>query len=183
VKNIRLGLNSIFNTIFKKMTKEILLIRHASAEESGFSSMLRDIDRELTSQGIMEAARIGKQIADLNKEISNLYCSPALRTAETAKIIAEQLKFPAENIQIEESLFGGGTRAYLSLVNALSSLDETIIIVGHNPDISFFADYLSKNDVGGHFNNATMVQLKFTNLEWAAISQKSAEFVRRLEVK
>ena len=44
------------------MEKNLLLIRHSTAEDVTNSSMVRDIDRELTSRGIMESARVGKYL-------------------------------------------------------------------------------------------------------------------------
>lgn len=165
------------------MEKNLLLIRHATAEDVTNSSMVRDRDRELTSRGIMESARVGKHLKDSGLKIDAIYCSPATRTHTTGNLIAEQLKFDTDNIEIAEGLYGSGPRGYLALLNGLNESLETVIIVGHNPDITFFADYLSSQDCGGSMSKATAIQLKFESLNWAEISQKSGSLVKRTDVK
>lgn len=164
------------------MEKNLLLIRHSTAEDVTNSSMVRDIDRELTSRGIMESARVGKYLKDSGIAIDGIYCSPSIRTKTTASLVAEQLKFDTENIVSAETLYGSGPRGYLSLLNGLENHLNTVIIVGHNPDISFFADYLSSQDCGGSMEKATTIHLKFGDLKWAEISQKSGVFVKRTDV-
>ncbi len=172
-----------FNVISGMNTKEIFLIRHATAEEPGNSSMLRDFDRELTSRGIMESARMGNFLRTQGFSFDQLISSPAVRTRETAKIISEQMKTDSEAILLNDTLYGGGAGAYLSLINGLSEELKTIVIFGHNPDISFFADYLSSEDVGGSMEKATVVVLRFDDLKWAEISAKSGGFVNRFTVE
>lgn len=165
------------------MEKNLLLIRHATAEDVTNSSMVRDRDRELTSRGIMESARMGKYIKDNGLKIDAILCSPATRTLTTANLIAEQLKFDTNNVVMADGLYGSGPRGYLALLNGLNESLETVIIVGHNPDITFFADYLSSEDCGGNMSKATSIQLKFEDLKWAEISQKSGSMAKRVDVK
>lgn len=165
------------------MDKNLLLIRHATAEDVTNSSMVRDQDRELTSRGIMESARMGKYLKDSEVAINAIFCSPATRTHTTANLIAEQIKFETDNVQLADGLYGSGPRGYLALLNGFNETLETVIIVGHNPDISFFADYLSSQDCGGSMSKATVIHLKFNDLTWAEISQKSGSLVKRVDVK
>jgi phosphohistidine phosphatase len=165
------------------MEKNLLLIRHATAEDVTNSSMVRDRDRELTSRGIMESARMGKYLKDNELAIDAILCSPATRTHTTANLIAEQLKFDTDKVELADGLYGSGPRGYLALLNGLNETLETVIIVGHNPDITFFADYLSSQDCGGSMSKATLIQLKFGDLKWAEISQKSGSLVKRVDVK
>ncbi len=165
------------------MKKYLLLIRHASAVEQTNSSMIRDFDRNLTARGTMESARLGKYLARLNLGINQLFSSPSARTMETAKYIAEQLKFETDDIQAEEGLFGSGPRNYLALVNSISEIYTCVAIVGHNPEVSFFTDYLCQEDVGGSFKKATAVLVSFEDLKWDEISQKTGKIEFRIDVK
>jgi phosphohistidine phosphatase len=165
------------------MKKDLYLIRHATAEESTNSSMVRDFDRDLISRGFMESARMGKHLFDSGASFDAIFTSPAVRTVTTAKLIAEQLKFDTDNVQEVESLYGSGPRAYLALLNGISKNISSAIIVGHNPDITFFADYLTKDDCGGNMEKATVIHIQFDGLEWAEISQKSGSLVKRTDVK
>ncbi|MFT4734622.1 MAG: phosphohistidine phosphatase, partial [Arcticibacterium sp.] len=53
---------------------------------------------------------------------------------------------------------------------------------GHNPDITFFAEYLTKDDVGGNMRKASLIELAFLSMKWSEISRNSGEFVRRIDV-
>lgn len=153
--------------------KTLYLIRHATAEDGSTSSMFRDFDRDLISSGIIEAARMAKYMLSKAYKVDLIVSSKANRAAETAKILAEQWKMDVDAIQLDENIYGGGPRAYLA---ALNSLDETVssaAIVGHNPDISFFGEYLTRDDTGGQMKKAGVLVLTFEDLEWAEISNKS----------
>lgn len=154
------------------MTKKLYLIRHATAEEGGNSSMIRDFDRELNSKGIMEAARMGAYLYAENIKFDAIISSPAERTKATAKIIAERLKIDTDEIVLNEDLYGGGPRAYLALLNGLSKTQKEIAIVGHNPDISFFAEYLTRDDTGGSMEKGSVICLENEDNSWAELSSK-----------
>ncbi len=165
------------------MVKDLYLIRHATAEDAGNSAMLRDFDRELTSKGVMQSARLGKYMADKGLVPQEVHCSPAVRTLKTATLVAEQMKLNDEAVKANETLYGGGPRGYLALVNSLSEEVHSVALVGHNPDITFFAEYLCTKDVGGSMKKGTLIHFRFENLNWAEVSQKSADFISRLDVK
>ncbi len=164
------------------MTKILYLIRHAHAEDAGNSAMIRDFERDLTSRGIMQSARIGKHLFDKQIKIDSIFCSPANRTVQTAKIVCEQLKFDLDAIKVDTNLYGGGPRAYLACVNSLSDSQSAVAIVGHNPDISFFAEYLTRDDVQGSMKKATVIIFKFENSSWAEVSSKDAALIERIDV-
>jgi phosphohistidine phosphatase len=164
------------------MIKQLFIIRHAQAEDGGNSGMLRDFDRDLTSKGIIQSARMGKFLFDSNTVIDRFVSSPANRAADTARVMMEQLKADKDELVINRELYGGGARAYLRVINDLSETVSSVAIFGHNPDISFFAEYLTRSDTNGEMKKATVIQLEFEDLEWAAISGQTATFIRRIDV-
>lgn len=154
------------------MTKKLYLVRHTTAEEGGNSAMLRDIDRELNSKGIMEAARMGAYLKGLGIELDLIVCSPSERTKATATILAERFKMDVDNILIDEGLYGGGPRGYLALLNSFKETQKNLAIVGHNPDISFFAEYLTRDDTGGSMEKGSVICLENSENSWAEMSSK-----------
>lgn len=159
------------------MKKTLYLIRHATAEEGGNSPMFRDFDRELTSTGIIESARMAKFLSTKGINFDLIVSSEAIRAKNTAKIFAEQLHYDAENILLDENLYGGGPRAYLALTNKLEEMHDSVAIFGHNPDISFFGEYLTRADIGGSMDKAGVLILEFENQLWADITSKSGQFI------
>lgn len=159
------------------MKKLLYLVRHATAEEGGNTPMFRDFDRILTSHGIIEAARMGKFLAEKKIDIELLISSEADRCKSTAKIFAEQLHKDADEIILDEGIYGGGARAYLAAVNNLDKKVKSVAIFGHNPDITFFAEYLTRADIGGSMEKAAVVAIEFDGVNWDEISNKSGKFL------
>lgn len=166
------------------MSKKVYLIRHATAEEGSHSAMFKDTDRELISKGMMEAAKMGAYLQQKGVVVDKLFYSPAKRTQRTAELINDQLKLDKDSYIMDEGLYGGGPRAYLRILNELDSVINEIAIVGHNPDISFFAEYLTRDDIGGSFEKCTAVCLELKeSVSWSELSAKSMDFSWRKAIK
>ncbi|ADQ18455.1 putative phosphohistidine phosphatase, SixA [Leadbetterella byssophila DSM 17132] len=163
------------------MKKNLFIVRHATAEDIGNLTVVRDFDRELVSKGIMEAAKLGKALSEYFPEIQAIYSSGAARALSTATIVAEQIKFDTEKIEIKDALYGSGPRGYLEVLNTIPDEIQNAMIVGHNPDISYFADYLTRDDVGGSMKKASLIHLGFEGFQWNELSQHLGGFINRLE--
>jgi phosphohistidine phosphatase len=159
------------------MTKTLYLIRHATAEEGGNSPMFKDFDRELTSVGIIETARMGNFMSEKGIKFDSIISSSAIRAISTSKIIAEQLDIDADSIIIDENMYGGGARAYLAVTNGLEESQNSVAIIGHNPDISFYSEYLCRADIGGQMEKCGYIKIEFENQKWAEVTSKSGKFI------
>ncbi|WP_373515440.1 histidine phosphatase family protein [Persicitalea sp.] len=154
------------------MPKTLLLLRHAKAEDQ--SQMFKDFDRELTSRGIMDAARMGHYLKTQGIAVDAIKTSGAARTYQTAKIVAEQLKFEVDNIESVDKIYSGGPQAYLATINATPNAVNTLLLSGHNPDISYLAEYLTNADVGS-MQKCSMAIIVFDDQSWAEISGKTGK--------
>jgi phosphohistidine phosphatase len=164
------------------MTKKIYIIRHAEAEDFAYTSALKDFDRNLTGKGLSQSARLGRYLFKEGIKVDSFISSPANRAFQTAKVILEQFKLSEDTIVQYENLYGGGPRGYLACLNKQSEASSSMALVGHNPDISFFVEYLTRDDIKGSMKKATMIELSFVGLTWAEISSKTGSFVQRLDV-
>ena len=162
---------------WKFMKKLLYLVRHATAEEGGNTPMFRDFDRNLTSHGIIEAARMGKFLAGKGVKFDLIISSAADRVKATAKIIAEQLHHDADEIVLDEAIYGGGPRSYLAAVNGLDESVKSVAIFGHNPDLTFFAEYLTRADIGEPMEKAGVVIIEFDKVKWTEVSNKTGKFL------
>ncbi|WP_394992592.1 SixA phosphatase family protein [Emticicia sp.] len=165
------------------MKKNLYLIRHAAAEDGGNSPMFRDFDRDLTSTGIIEAARMGKFLAEKNTKFDLIVSSTAERAKSTAKIFAEQLHYEADAIVLDENMYGGGPRIYLAAVNQLDETITNVAIFGHNPDVTFFSEYLTRADIGGTMDTSAVIILAFEDVKWSEISNNMGEFISHYSPK
>ncbi|WP_019987782.1 SixA phosphatase family protein [Rudanella lutea] len=162
------------------MQRTLYIVRHAKAEDH--SPYLRDHDRDLTSDGIMAAARMGRHLRQQGIKPDVLISSTANRARDTAKVFAEQLGIDPETIQLDEHLFDGGPRAYLAVVNALPQSCESVMIFGHNPDVSYFSEYLTHQSVGS-MSKGAVVAVTFEELNWAEVSGRTGTLAFQIAPK
>ena len=116
------------------MKRTLYVVRHAKAEDR--ATFMNDHDRNLLPEGIMAAARVGRYLAENGIVANRLISSTANRAKDTAKVIAEQLGVSPDTVELDEKLFEGGPKAYLAAVNSLPDTCESVMLFGHNPDVS-----------------------------------------------
>ena len=163
------------------MKKDLFIVRHATAEDNGNLTVTRDYDRQLVSKGVMEAAKLGRYLSEYFPSIEAIYSSGAARALSTATYIAEQIRFDTEKIEVSDALYGSGPRGYLEVLNRIPQEVNHAMIVGHNPDISYFVDYLTGKNTGTPMKKATLIHLQFDGYQWAEISSKLGKFVKRID--
>ena len=152
------------------MPVTLYIVRHAKAEDR--ATFMADHDRQLTSEGIIAAARMGRYLRGKAIRPDVIVSSTAPRAADTARVLAEQLGNDPAQIQLEGALFDGGPKAYLAVVNALPSEVQSAMIVGHNPDVSYFAEFLTHQSIGS-MSKGAVVAITFDNLNWADVSGRT----------
>lgn len=126
--------------------KRLYLIRHAKSSWS--ESDLADIDRPLNKRGKRDAPAMGKRLKkEYHAKPDLILSSPAHRAFKTAKIIAKEIAYPEKKIETKGSLYASGVPAMLNVIQLLDdSLDE-VMLIGHNPDLTSLANFLSSQQV------------------------------------
>ena len=114
--------------------KWVYLLRHAKS--SWDNPKLADKDRPLNSRGIRNAADMGKRIAVQGFQPNRIISSPAKRALTTACDIADAVNYPSRSIEIESALYFCGIDAMLQVIARLDHDVNSVMLVGHNPDIS-----------------------------------------------
>ncbi|GAB3273184.1 phosphohistidine phosphatase SixA [Larkinella harenae] len=162
------------------MKKTLYLVRHAKAEDRAIFQ--RDHDRDLVTEGIMAAARVGRHLADRGIRPDCLISSTANRAKDTAKVMAEQLQVDPEAMILEPKLFDGGPKAYMAAINEMGRQCQSVMLFGHNPDISYFAEFLTHADVGSMSKGAVAI-IEFEGLEWAEVSGRTGQLLDLIQPK
>ncbi|MCY7359539.1 MAG: histidine phosphatase family protein [Rudanella sp.] len=162
------------------MQRTLYIVRHAKAEDRGpFGS---DHERDLTSDGIVAAARVGRHLHIRGIKPDQLLSSTANRARDTAKVMAEQLSIDPEQVVMDDHLYGGGPRAYLAAVNALPDATQTAMIVGHNPDVSYFSEFLTHQSVGS-MSKGAIIAITFNDLRWDEVSGRTGTLAFQVSPK
>ena len=152
------------------MTKTLYLVRHAQASES----VSPDLYRPLVPNGMIDAARMGKHLASKMQGIDLIITSTAERTQMTAQVFCEQLGIDNKKVIALEALYESSPKHYLEAVNGLSENLNSVMIVGHNPSISYFAEFLTHEEIGS-MPTCGVIGMTFENLTWAEVGKKSGQ--------
>ena len=117
----------------------LFLLRHAKAAPA--LPGMGDFDRPLDATGIMDARRIGAEMAARGMRPDAVLCSASLRTRQTL----EQFEpFIAANIPepiFSKSLYSAGALGYLDEIRAAQTA-SALLVVGHNPSTEELASML-----------------------------------------
>jgi len=116
--------------------KRLLLLRHAHAEDA--SGGMADIDRPLSPRGRAEALDAAHCIASARLRCDTLLVSPAVRTRQTATIVAAQLDI-AEPPRFDATLYLADADTLLSALHHGGGDARTLLLVAHNPGVSELA--------------------------------------------
>lgn len=156
------------------MVKNLFLVRHAESGEA--VAGLKDIERDLTAKGYRDAPRLGKYLFDQGMHPDVMFSSSAQRARATAELMAEQLRFETHKIDFSEDLYNASVRTLLRFINEAKDDWNNIILVAHNPAVSYLAEYLSREDIG-NIVPAGMVNLSFDIASWQAVSEGRGKLV------
>lgn len=156
------------------MKKTLILVRHATAEEQNFT--VKDFDRQLVGKGLSEAALMGRWLVEKNIKPDHFITSAAPRAYKTAELIAGQFQVDISTIITSRSLYDEGPKAYLHSVNTTPESSNVLILFGHNPDISYFGEYISGTDIGS-MKKAGIVIIEFEDQKWEEISAGTGKFI------
>ncbi len=167
---------------------QLLLLRHAKSRWA--EACLDDIDRPLTERGKEAARAMGGKMAALGLLPDLVICSPAKRTRDTWKIVAEQLKTSPRTL-IDEAVydFGNGGRL-LATVCAQGDAPKSLMVVGHNPSMERLALRLATTGdsrllgrMQQKFPTAALAVIRFDLASWAEVAEGGGELVRFLRPK
>ncbi|HUB93473.1 MAG TPA: histidine phosphatase family protein [Verrucomicrobiae bacterium] len=79
--------------------KRLFYVRHGETEMNAAQLLSGLIETPLTENGRTQATQLGKEIRANLPGIDLILCSPLERAYETAKLIAEEINYPASKIQ------------------------------------------------------------------------------------
>jgi phosphohistidine phosphatase len=154
--------------------KTLTLVRHAKS--SWKDTSLADRDRPLNKRGNRDAPEMGRRIAAAGIRPSLIVSSPAVRAWTTAKVIAKELGYPREFLQRDDALYLASVDEILDVIAAQDTGFNSLMLVGHNPGFTDFANYL----VPGITNNvptAGVISVELDSEEWSLYDKPAVELL------
>jgi phosphohistidine phosphatase len=125
--------------------KRVYLLRHAKS--SWAEPGLPDIERPLNKRGQKDAPMMGKRLNKRKVSPQLLISSPAKRALATARIIAEKIGYPQAQIEISDEVYAAGATTLLRIVKRVDDSIVRVMLVGHNPELEGFLNYLVPDQI------------------------------------
>ncbi len=154
--------------------KRLTLIRHATSHPSAETGS--DHDRSLTERGLEEATQMAAVLADQSAPPQLILSSSAKRALTTAHIFAEALAYPQQEIELLPELYSAYNTTLINLIQSQDDDIQHIALIGHNPAISEFSQYLSGKRTG--MSPATVIQLQLSITQWCELAENCATIQR-----
>ena len=149
------------------MAHWLYLMRHAQSTER--QSSQQDAERNLSTTGMKEAASIGHFLKKNNYNL-DLILSSAAKRAESTSVIIHGILNLRNEIKIHEEIYQASVRNLLEITNSLDEEYKNILLVGHNPYLSYFAEFLTKAEIG-NMEPAGLVSIRFEIDRWSEVSE------------
>ena len=139
------------------MAKQLILFRHAEASpnQSGGSDEMR----ELTGFGKEQARVMSDYLLRENFPVDAIFCSPAVRARQTTMILAQPLSLNIIKIFYPDELYEASLDALVEFLHDLDDAFKNVLVVGHNPALSYLAEYLTSSGVSLTTASAAIIRL------------------------
>ena len=154
--------------------KTLYLMRHAKSSWS--FDELSDRERPLNDRGRDDAPRIGQALAKRHITPALVVSSPAVRALSTAVLVAREVDYPHDKIQVEPALYEADLDTVVAIIRELPDEANSALLTGHNPTFTDVANYLSPSPLSGELPTAGLMCLRFLVDHWAEIGPANAEF-------
>ena len=154
--------------------KTLTIFRHAKS--SWDYPDLSDHDRPLNKRGKRDAPIMGERLKAAGIRPSLIVSSPAKRAWSTAKIVAREIAYPVEFLQREPGLYHAGVNRIFDVIAAQDGGFNSIMIVGHNPGLTDFANFLVPN-LTGNVPTAGFVSVLVDSDDWDLRIRQSAKLI------
>ena len=165
--------------------RQLLILRHA--KPSWDDTALADFDRPLAPRGLKTAPLMGRELARRGWLPDLALVSPALRTRDTWRLVAQELpkSVPA---QFAEELYEAAAGAILARVRQARA--KSLLVIGHNPGLQQFAlrlagagsDEAVFKKIEAKFPTAALARFTLDE-DWADLAFGSAKLTHCLRPK
>ena len=124
-----------------RMSKQLLLIRHAKSSWADFS--VKDFDRPLNDRGKHDAPIMAKRLLENKIAIDAFVASPAKRAKKTAQYFVETYDRKKSEIIFVDELYLATPPVFESIVARIEDDFDTIAVFSHNNGITDYANTLT----------------------------------------
>lgn len=142
--------------------KTLIIVRHAKS--SWDIPDTDDFSRPLNERGIRNAPEMARRLVlrELLPEL--ILSSPAKRAISTARLFNEQFGKKDEMIKMEASIYEADRQTLYRLISRQDPDLDRILIVGHNPGMSDFLNWLC--DTEEVLSTCAIAEIRVDDFKW-----------------
>jgi len=145
----------------------LTLVRHAKTEAAYAGQ--EDWDRALEPRGQRDAPEMGRRLKDRGLKPDKVLTSPAVRALATMAIMTRELGVPASKVTQDERLYLASPKELLKVIRELGGAAAHLMIVGHNPGLTEFADAVSSERSVDNMPTCAVYTLEFDIKNWSSL--------------
>ena len=119
---------------------------------------------------------LGRHLLKSSFNPAVILCSSARRTKETAQNLIEEIEISDKNVEYKDVIYNASVRELLIEVNGIARGMNEVAIIGHNPTVTYFAEYLTGETIG-NMDPSSIVTITFKGINWSEISQGMGDLV------
>jgi phosphohistidine phosphatase len=151
--------------------KRLTLLRHAKTEAA--HSGQDDWARELEPRGKKDAPEMARRLRERKLKPDRIITSPAARALATANIFARELHVTAAKLVQDERLYLASCKVIREVICELGDSASHLMIVGHNPGLTEFADRISAEREIDNMPTCAIYTLEFDLANWSELEWDS----------
>jgi phosphohistidine phosphatase len=152
--------------------KTLCLIRHAKS--SWNDEYVEDFERLLNQRGLNDAPEMGKRLMQIGFRPDLVVSSPAFRAMSTARRIARELAYDAQQIVADTRIYDASLNRLIEVVQGLPDEADTIALIGHNPGMHRLGHHLT-GMAPEEFPTCAVFMIDFTVSTWSDVSPLCGE--------
>ncbi len=154
--------------------KRLTLLRHAKSSWDDVT--LDDFDRPLAPRGRRSAPEMGRRLRAREEVPDLVLSSPAKRAITTARMACREMGYPESRIIEDRGLFHASANRIFEMVSSLETLAAHLMIVGHNPGFTDFANALGDARID-NLVTAGLFVVEFEIDDWGDLKAGDGRFV------
>lgn len=128
-----------------------------------------DEQRPLLEKGKKRTKKVINYLHENHIKVDYIISSHAVRAHETAKILANALKYPVSNIKIDSQIYHADGDGILNQFYGLPDHYDSVMIVGHNPSLTDFVNIFLKTPID-NLPTSGMVSFTFDTDNWEKVA-------------
>jgi len=156
--------------------KTLYIVRHAkSSWESPDSD---DLNRPVIENGIKKTKKVIDFLIKENVKVDLIVSSHARRALDTAAFFAKAFNFSLSEIVVNYNIYENDEEDMMSEVYALPNDKNNIMLIGHNPTFTQFANLFLDKKID-FLPTSSVISISFETDRWEKIesSVKSLNFI------